>query len=57
MEITFRGLGRSDRNRFVSRTDVRAIRVRCRIYRDGFEAEYARAADDPKRDLAAICDQ
>ena len=57
IEIALRGLGRSDRNRLVSRADVRAVRVRRRIDGDSFEAEQARAADDPKRNLAAICDE
>jgi itaconyl-CoA hydratase len=57
IEIALRGLSRPDRDRLVSSTDVRAVRVRRRIDGDSLEAEHARAADDPKRYLAAICDQ
>ncbi len=57
VEVALCGLGRSDCNCLVSGADVRAFRVRRGIHGDGFEAEQARAADDPKRNLAAVCDK
>src|SRR5580704_10156054 len=57
VEIALRSLSRSDRDRLVSQDDVRAFRVCRRIDGDSLEAKHPRPADDPKRNLAAICDQ
>ena len=57
IEIALRSFGRTDEYRFVSRADMRTVRVCRRKHSYSFEAEHARTADNPKRNLAAICDQ
>jgi len=55
--VALRCLGRADQDCFVGGGDVRAGRIGLGKNRDRPQTEQARAADDSKRDFAAISDQ
>src|ERR1039458_7352086 len=57
VEITLRQLWRAYANRLIGKTYVQRIPVGLTVDRDGADAEFLARADDPQRNLAAICYQ